>query len=208
MAEPMTRRQFLNVASLFEGGLAAVAFALGWLVGVDPLEMLHADWRALGWGLLATVPMFGLFCISMYRPAGGLRTIRSFLLEYLGPLLAACRWHDLLAVAMIAGIGEELLFRGLLQPWIAKLTGSFAIGLVGSNIAFGLAHFITPTYAVLAFVMGLLFGSLPLATDPPNILAPIVTHAVYDWLAFMMVAQVYRREKNAGSSSERADASE
>ena len=26
--------------------LAAVAFALGWLVGVDPLESLHADWDA------------------------------------------------------------------------------------------------------------------------------------------------------------------
>jgi uncharacterized protein len=193
MNDPHGRRQFLNVAAFFEGGLALLALLLGWLVGIDPFESLRADWKALAWGVLAALPMFGLFCLSMFRPVGGLRTIRRFLLDFLGPYLEACRWYDLLALALIAGIGEELLFRGVLQPWMEAFGGK-TFGLIGSNVVFGLAHFVTPTYAILAFAMGLFFGVLPAATDPPNVLVPIVTHAVYDWLAFLVVVAVCRRE--------------
>jgi hypothetical protein len=54
-----------------------------------------------------------------------------------------------------------------------------------------MAHCITPTYAVLAGVIGGYLGGLLEGAN--NILAPIVTHALYDFLAFLIVAREYRK---------------
>lgn len=192
MTDPVDRQHFLNIAALFEGGLALAGFALGWLAGIDPLGTLRLEWTALMWGVAGALPVFALFLLSMRYPVGGLRGIRAFLLEYLGPYLDVCRWYDLLALAAIAGFSEEVLFRGVLQPWIGRW-GPMT-GLIGSNVVFGLAHMITPTYALIAGLMGLYLGVLPDASEPPNLLVPIITHALYDWLAFLVVVRAYRRE--------------
>jgi len=44
--------------------------------------------------------------------------IRELLLNTLGPGLHLYHWTDLFMLAAIAGISEELLFRGVIQPWI------------------------------------------------------------------------------------------
>jgi uncharacterized protein len=180
------RYTFLGTAILFEGSLIGVAGLLGRWFGIDPLD--HCAWSpvGLGWGIAATIPMFVLFAISYRWPPGPLRHIKRLLIETLGASLAACRWYDLLLLAAVAGIGEELLFRGVLQP---------LLGLVASNVLFGLAHSISPAYAVLAGMMGGYLGWLLDATG--NLLAPIVTHALYDFLAFVVVARDYRRTMGA-----------
>jgi len=188
------RRQFLNLSGLVEGGLILVAFLIGWIFDVDPIEHLKFSWAALVWGALAALPMFGLFVLSQRLTFNPLGRIRRFLLEALGPSLAACRWYDLILLAALAGWAEEILFRGLLQTCIEKSFESTTAGLIGSNVLFGLAHLITPTYALFAGVMGLYLGFLFDATGERNLLAPITTHALYDYLAFVMVVRSYRRE--------------
>ncbi len=181
MFDLTNRYEFLTLAVLFEGGLIGIASALGWWFGVDPLA--HFAWSASGlyWGLVATVPMFGLFLVTNRFPIGPLRGIKQFLHDALGPSLVACRWYDLLLLAAVAGMGEELLFRGVLQP----LLGNF-----WSNVIFGLAHLITLPYAILAGLIGGYLGWLLDQSD--NILAPIITHGLYDFLAFLVVARECR----------------
>ena len=104
----------------------------------------------------AALPVFGGI---YFRPVGSYRTIKDFLLESLGPSIAACRWYELFFVAMLAGVGEELLFRGVLQIWMAERWGEVA-GLVVSNLLFGFCHAVTLTYLLLAFCMGVYFGLL------------------------------------------------
>jgi membrane protease YdiL (CAAX protease family) len=188
------RGQFLNLSGLLEGGLILIAFLVGWIFDVNPVEHLKFSWTALGWGTLAALPMFGLFVLSQRLKFNPLGRIRRFLLEALGPSLAACRWYDLVLLAALAGLAEEILFRGLLQVWIENSFDSKITGLIGSNILFGLAHFITPTYALFAGVMGLFLGFVFDATGERSLLVPITTHAVYDYLAFVMVVRSYRRE--------------
>jgi hypothetical protein len=60
-------------------------------------------------------------------------------------------------------------------------------GLILSNVIFGLLHCITPTYAILAGLIGVYFGLLLDATGTPNLLAPILAHGLYDYLAFLVV---------------------
>ncbi len=179
------RDHFLIVAVLFEGSLVGVAGGLGWWFKINPLGRFAWEVRGAIAGLAATLPMFGLFLLANRFPVGPLRKIKQFLHEALGPSLMASRWYDLAIVATTAGIGEEILFRGVLHP----LTG-----LLWSNVLFGLAHFITPAYALTA---GLLGGYLAWLLDlSGNILSPIVAHAVYDFLAFLVVARECRQVQN------------
>jgi hypothetical protein len=182
MPDLTNRRNFLVLGIAFEVGLAALACGLGWWFGVDPFARLTFESRGLAWGVVGTVPMIVLFALSNRYPVGPLRKIKEFLLEALGPSLVACTWYDLVLLATVAGIGEEVLFRGVLHP---------VCGLFWSNVLFGLAHCITPTYAVLAGVIGGYLGGLLEGAN--NLLAPIVTHALYDFLAFLIVAREFQK---------------
>jgi hypothetical protein len=124
---------------------------------------------------------------------GPLRRIRQFLFETLGATLCACRWYDLLFVAALAGFCEELLFRGVLQP---------RLGLVGSNLLFGLLHAVTPTYAILAGLLGGYLGELQRLSGTLG--AAMLTHGLYDFLAFEVIAHRCR----PASGGPRADSSE
>jgi membrane protease YdiL (CAAX protease family) len=181
MFDLTNRYDFLGAAILFEGSLIAVAGALGWWFDVDPLAGLAWDSRGFAWGVGGTLPMLAVFLLGNRYPLGPLRKIKHFLIDALGPSLIACRWYDLLLVAAVAGLGEELLFRGVLHP----LTGLF-----WSNVLFGLAHCVTPTYALLAGLLGGYLGWLLAVSG--NLLAPIIAHGLYDFLAFLVVARECR----------------
>jgi len=116
------------------------------------------------------------------------------LFETLGSNLHRYHWTDLLILASIAGLSEELLFRGVIQPWMESSWGLTA-GLVGSNIIFGLAHAVTPLYAVLAALVGIYLGlSMDYGGDR-NLLLPIVIHGLYDFLAFIALLRAYRASR-------------
>ena len=195
MTDFSDRGQFLNLSAIFEGSLVVVAFLLGWLLDVDPVQSLAFRWSDVLWGAAAALPIFAAFLLAHLFPLGPLKRIKRFLVEVLGPPLSACRWYDLLLLAGLAGLAEEILFRGLLQPWLEQSLGSRTAGLIGSNIVFGLAHLITPVYALAAAIIGLYLGFLLDATGQRSLLVPIVTHAVYDYLAFLVVRRAYRQRR-------------
>jgi hypothetical protein len=90
-------------------------------------------------------------------------------------------------ISVLAGFGEEMLFRGLLQSLFTQWLG-FWFGVLIANLFFGLAHLITPAYAVIATLMGVYLGCLWVGSD--NLLTPIVAHAVYDFLALVYVVKL------------------
>ncbi len=201
MYEPFGRGVFLNLAALLEGGVVLLALLLGWFVGIEPLSGFSWEWLAVAWGVAATAPMIALFLLSHSVPVGPLKPIARFLVDTLGPPLDACRWYDLLALSFLVGFSEELLFRGVLQPWFTVLWGA-TVGLVASNVLFGLAHMVTPFYAVLAGLFGIYFGLLLNATGAQNLLPPMLTHALYDFVAFLVIRRTFRREMAARVASD------
>lgn len=68
-------------------------------------------------------------------------------------------------------------------------------GLLGSNLVFALAHFITQTYALLTGLMGVYLGLLLDASGQRNLLIPILAHTIYDFLAFVIVTRTFRLEQ-------------
>jgi membrane protease YdiL (CAAX protease family) len=171
--------------------LLLTAFFLGWLMGFGPTEDLSWSWVDLGYGLLATVPMLFMLLAMLLIPGSGIRRIREFLRDTLGPFLSRCRIVDLLLLAVLAGVCEEVLFRGFLYGYIRQFDRGLAILIC--NLAFGLAHLVTPLYAFLAAIAGLYLTAL-IAVDPsPNLLIPITAHVGYDFVAFLFVAHEFRK---------------
>jgi membrane protease YdiL (CAAX protease family) len=91
--------------------------------------------------------------------------------EALRPAVQGTGDQAILAVAAASATGEELLFRGLLVPWL---------GVVASSMIFGTLHQIRGRarwgWIVWATVMGLLFAGLFRATG--SLVGPIVAHAM------------------------------
>lgn len=195
LPEPMTVSQFLLSAGLFEGGLLVVAFVLGWILGVNPTAELQWTTEGFGLGAVATIPMLLLLAACFLSTAGGIRQIRNFLRDVLGPVLDQCRLIDIIFLAMLAGVCEEVLFRGLLYQWSRDWNPTLAI--IMTNVLFGLAHSITPLYAWLAGIIGLYLTALMFLGPSPNLLIPITTHTVYDFIAFLVVLWDYRRHHAA-----------
>jgi membrane protease YdiL (CAAX protease family) len=167
------------------------------------LDWLRFNGNAVMWGVFATVPLCVVFLAAYLRPIGSYRRIKDLLLESLGPSLAACRWYELLLVAALAGIGEELLFRGTVQTWMERW--GYPESLLISNVVFALCHAITFTYAVLAFVMGIVLGLLLDAPGERSLLAPMLTHGLYDYFAFWVLAVDWRRRQQAVPNEEKPD---
>lgn len=190
-------RRFLRLATAFEGGLLLVAFALGWLLSVDPSAYWKPDLSSLAWGLLGTVPLYLLFFVGYRKAKGGMKDIRELLIERLGPFLSACSAAELLYLGMLAGVAEEVLFRGVLQPWFEGDWGWIG-GIVISNLIFALAHWVTPLYGLLAGLTGAYLGVSLDITGERNLVVPVLIHGIYDFLAFSAVAETYRREAAAG----------
>lgn len=95
-------------------------------------------------------------------------------------LYQSLTWPLIVFVALTAGIGEEILFRGILQRWV---------GLWGQAVLFVMAHMANafPLQWAVAFAVAVVFGYLRRAGW--SLVTLIVAHAVYDLvlLAFVLI---------------------
>jgi membrane protease YdiL (CAAX protease family) len=184
-------RDFFLKACYFEASLILVALVLGWIADINPFANLYFSEAAFLYGIIGTVPMIVFFYLAERRLEEPFRKIRRLLLETLGPSLHRRHWADLLMLAAIAGSSEEILFRGVIQPWLESALGMRA-GLVGCNVLFGLAHALTPLYTVLAFLIGIYLSLSMDYGGERNLLTPAVIHALYDFWAFLALVKAYR----------------
>ena len=196
-------KDFPLTAAIFEGCLVPAAIALGWLLGTPPLATFHLEWRDALIGLAATLPPLGLFWLCLtcrWRPFAEIAKIMD---DTLLPMLRDCPIVKLAVIATLAGLGEEMLFRGVVQTALAETIGGpygAWLGLLAAAVTFGLLHAITPTYAILAGVVGLYLGGLWLACG--NLLAPIVTHGTYDLLALAYLIKLRGGEERPESQNQ------
>src|SRR5262249_23786696 len=118
----------------------------------------------------------------------------------IGPSLAACRWYELCAVALLAGVSEEFVFRGTVEPWLSGW-GTVA-SIIGCNLLFGLCHAVTPTYFLFATLVGCYLSLTLRWTAEPNLVVPIICHALYDLVAFVVIVRSRNRLKSTPEDAE------
>jgi membrane protease YdiL (CAAX protease family) len=115
-----------------------------------------------------------------------IRRLVALVTEQIGPLLAGCSVAELALLAVGAGVSEEVLFRGVVQTGLARAAPAW-LALLTASVAFGLVHCASRAYAAVAGVMGVYLGWLFLAQG--SLLAPIVTHTLYDLMALVYLAR-------------------
>jgi len=184
-----SKLRILVLSVLFEGGLGLLALVVGRLLGLAPTASIEVSITALSNGLLATLPMLAMMAVLMSLPVRALQRIRRLLEEVVGSMFRDFNMAELALVSLMAGLGEELLFRAVLQGAVGEWIGAGG-GLVVASIVFGVAHMVTPAYAVLAGFFGLYLGWLWLACD--NLAVPIVAHAAYDFVALASLVHELR----------------
>jgi len=182
--EPPRPERALYAGYAVEGGLGVLAVGIAWAAGIPLADELGFSLAAVGWGLLATLPMLLALLVLTHVSWAPIARIREIVRLFARQLLIGASWLEIATLCALAGIGEELLFRGVIQTLIADRT-NVALGVLWSGVLFGAVHFLTTTYFVLAVCVGWYFGWLYVATE--SLTAPIVAHAAYDFVALVVV---------------------
>ncbi len=174
---------------IFESGLAVIALLLGWLFGVDPLSHAQLSWGALLSGVLATGPLVGgLFALESITWAP-FQALKNLVEQRLVPMFYGASVAGLALLSISAGIGEEMLFRGLIQDGLGGWLGPIW-GLILASLVFGMAHAISLGYFLITVAMGLYLGALYQTSG--SLWAPALTHALYDFIALMYLTRENR----------------
>jgi membrane protease YdiL (CAAX protease family) len=198
------------MAVVVEGGLAVIAVVLAWLFGVrlhDQIPTAGPEVRAaILRGGLVTLPMLAVFFWLVHSSRATLRQLRRQVESLIGEMFPATNVAQFALVAILAGVGEELLFRGVLQTLLVHWTTPW-MGLAITSVLFGLAHALSKLYFALATLIGLCFGWLVLEYD--DLIAPIIAHSLYDFVALYYLSQRANQAMKAntgiGPSSNRVE---
>ena len=177
---------FFWQAVLVEGGLAVVAILVDLIFGLGLYYWEHCwcDGETLYHIACAVLPLIAVYFVLQAVPIASLRRIDRLVRDVFQQHMAPLSLWQLALIAALAGIGEELFFRGLLQMGLCTFVDVWLAVLIAS-LVFGLAHSITPTYVLLAFVISLYLGFLFVYTG--NLFIPIAIHALYDFFVFMFI---------------------
>ena len=188
-SEPDERLAFLNLAGKSYLILLIALLAAVLLLGVRPWQSLSLDPTDALIGLLAAIPLLLIVYVSA--------DLNTLVAETLGPRLAACRLGDLVLLAIVGGVLEELLIRGVLQPGLVRLGLLPLTAIVAANLIFACGYAWNGPYFSAAFLAGCYLSAL-LSTGPTdNLLRPIVTHTTFVLVVSVLLASAARRRQAA-----------
>lgn len=192
---PLPGGSVLTVAVIFEGGLLVLAWGLGHLLGAPVGEQATFTPSAFVLGVVATVPLVAGLYWALHSHWSVLVRLRGVMEDTVAPLFAGRPMWGIAIISILAGVGEEALFRGVLQTYLAGHLGVVPALLVTSSL-FGLVHPVTALYAVMAGLIGLYLGVLAVWQD--NLLVPMVVHALYDFVALTYLVHYHRLQPDSG----------
>lgn len=194
---PEKSTRVVLIAIVVEGGVGLFAVAIGLLLGRPPWRLVHWSWADSAWAIAATFPLVTLLVIVSFLPRGPLAELRSLVTRLVREVFAGCSLAALALVSLFAGLGEELLFRGLMQPLAAERLGTAAGVLITAGL-FGLAHPMSKTYVIVATFIGGYLGLLLILFN--NLLVPIIVHGLYDFIALVYLLRYAQPEERSADN--------
>jgi hypothetical protein len=162
---------FLSQELLLPAVYSAILALCGWHIYRKNISLRQIGFRQDKWlryiliGVLVGVPL-GMSEYFIITPAAA---FPSFEVKNL--------FRDLAYMTFFVGLGEELLFRGLVQREMTNLLG-WRWGLIGASLMFGVMHLTWRSIPELMFtsLAGFVFGYLYYRTR--SLVAPIIAHGV------------------------------
>ena len=178
-----------------ESALGFLAVLIAWWTGISLTDRLDVSGANLARGLVACLPMLAAFWVASFSQWRPLVELRLQVERLVKEIFGQNSWPELAVISLTAGLGEELLFRGALQGWISSYTGA-TVSVAIVSLLFGVAHAMSVTYFVAATAIGLFLGWLTEAYD--DLVAPIVAHAVYDFVAILVIRRRAMKSQQTG----------
>jgi membrane protease YdiL (CAAX protease family) len=185
----LSRKLSFSAGCVLELALLVFAFMWGWLFHRPALLDLHWSLNAALIGIVTAIPPFVFFLWTLNSQLHVFSRHKKLMESLLRPLLGNWSIVQLAFISLCAGISEEAFFRGAIQGSLADRVG-WGWALVLVSVLFGAAHLITWTYAIIAAFIGAYLGLLWIWTG--NLLTPMITHAVYDFVALVYFLRVRR----------------
>lgn len=212
----ITHPDYANLLKYFQvtqsiGLFVIPPFILGWFFGGNSFNYLKLD-KTIGWGTIALTAVIMISAIPLINLMAHLNAQMS-LPDFLGPVeewmketeqaaerltetfLAADNLADLmvniLIIAVVPAIGEELLFRGVIQRLFSEWTRNHHAGIWISAIIFSAMHL--QFFGFLPRTMlGVLFGYMLVWSGKMWI--PIVAHFVNNAMAVTVYYFIQRKQ--------------
>jgi|AZIH01.1.fsa_nt_gi membrane protease YdiL (CAAX protease family) len=177
-----------NAALMFQGGIGVLGLIAILVFGI-PVQLSGPGLLpSVFYGMLGAVGTYalllvltripGLFPDNLERQMQGLYNFAS---GYSPAVL--------ILLSLLAGAGEELLFRGAVQGWLMEYSSPSAAVLTAS-VLFGLVHYVSFTYFLVATGLGLVLGGAYVLSE--SLLLVMVWHAVYDMIALFCLLRFPR----------------
>ena len=187
----MNRTTLLLVTLFVEGGLyVAGLFLMG---GSGAMQAKFSlSWSGTFYALLLSLPMFASLFLAMRSKWKPLSQLREELEEKVYPIFINSNIVDLVLIALLAGVGEELFFRGWLQGALSNRLGLW-LGILIASAIFGFAHYLSLTYAVYAFITGIYLGVIYHLTG--NLFVVMTIHGLYDFIALVILVRQGKAKK-------------
>ncbi|MBN1200407.1 MAG: CPBP family intramembrane metalloprotease [Anaerolineae bacterium] len=165
-------------------GLGMIGLAGVW-AGIIRGRDLGAWFPLAGWyvDLLIGVVSGSAFALAAWRLMDRVPALKSIERRITSGLeMDAFGFRHALIFGLAAGIPEEILFRGAVQP---------VLGWPVTSLVFGALHSLTPAYFVYAAIAGGLLGGLAIWRD--GLWAPIAAHTLIDVIMFALLIRSWRR---------------
>lgn len=185
MAAQSGNRMSAGTALLFQGGIGVLGLIFIWLLSI-PVHTGELSWfeNAAG-GILGAIGTYGVLLLLTHIP-GLFPEDMERQMRGLHRFASGFGWPVLITLSIFAGVGEELLFRGAVQGWLAESVGDLAAIIIAS-LLFGLVHFISFAYFLVAAGLGLLLGSIYTVSE--SIVLVMIWHTVYDVIALFCLVR-------------------
>ena len=161
-------------------------------------------------GAAAAAPLVAIFVAILTWPVGRLAQVKTFCDREVVPLFAKSNWSELALISLSAGVGEEMLFRGVFQAsftqWLQGPLGYWwgvVAGLALASMLFGLLHPISLPYVGIAALLGFYIGAVWIYSG--NLLTAMVTHALYDFAALGFIIRIQHGHDDESDSESESD---
>lgn len=160
-------------------GIVVLAVVLAFLFRIDLWAAMEFSVDAVNGAVIGTIPMLLLGWWLFRSSWNWVQELRDLIETAVVPLFRRAPAGTVFLVSLLAGVGEELLFRGVIQGGLEGVLGPWP-ALVLASLLFGVMHALTRAYFVIATLMGFYLGWIYMTTG--NLLIPILIHFLYDWV--------------------------
>jgi len=183
------RRAFWTTFAL--GALIVPAtIGIAYAASIDLFAQLGARPVAVAIGVLATAPLLALLVWIMKTRRAPIAAFRRSQIEFFGDIGFAFTRVRIALLATIAGVGEELLFRGVFQT-AAEQHLPLAAAILLPNVLFGALHARSLIYALAAGGVGIYLGVVFWLSG--SLVAVMIAHGLYDLIALEWTRRILRR---------------